>query len=196
MNRYFRKSNKKSAILALLAILAISAAAGSLIAYAVSRNTSVIQNDMEFAESVMQLIEDSDPGFGKKEITFKNNASVENGATQLLRIAYSETWTSTDGTVISNTVNGINVVAKSWTTAFVNDFVDGNDGWYYYEKTLAPGEEVKVLNSISLNNPDYNIYNYDISFRFESIQTTAGAATALWNKTPTISNNGEVTWAP
>lgn len=52
---------------------------------------------------------------------------------------------------ISNTVEGENVVLKEWTDAFTNDFVLGNDGWYYYKKILNAQESVKVLNSINLN---------------------------------------------
>lgn len=195
MRRNYSKSNKKRFYIALAAVLSVAAATFSLLVYAVSRNTSVINNDLAFATSSIQIIDDSDPGFGKKEVTFKN-VDASSSASVLLRIAYSETWTNNSGTVISNTVNGVNVVAKSWTTAFVNDFVDGQDGWYYYEKVLEPGDDVKVLNSITLSDQSYAYYNYDFSFRYESVQATPEAANALWGKTATIDNNGEITWAP
>ena len=75
------------------------------------------------------------------------------------------------------------------------DFVDGGDGWYYYKKTLNPGAEVKVLDSISLGNTSYAKYNYDLSFRFESVQADSTAASTLWGKTVTVGDDGVVTWA-
>lgn len=195
MRRNYSNSSRKHFYVALAVILSIAIATFSLLVYAVSHSTSVIDNDLDFATSSIQIIEDSDPGFGKKEVTFKN-VNDATSTSVLIRIAYSETWTNNSGTVMSNTVNGVNVVAKSWTTAFVSDFVDGQDGWYYYEKVLAPGDEVKVINSISLSDQSYAYYNYDFSFRYETVQATPEAASAIWGKTATIGNNGEVTWAP
>ena len=73
-------------------------------------------------------------------------------------------------------------------------FRNGNDGWYYYDRTLglhlAPS---RFSHSIGLSDQTYNIYNYDLSFRFEAVQADAAAALALWGKTVTV-ENGEATW--
>ena len=189
-----RTSKKHNKIKIIVPILAVALLATTVAVYAVSRNTSIIQNELKVAGSGVRIIEDSVSGFGKKEVTFKNEG--EDNATVLLRIAYSETWTNSDGTVVSNVAsNNANVVAKNWTTAFVNQFADGHDGWYYYAHTLAPGEEVKVLDSIALSDSDYAKYDYDLSFRFEAIQADSTAATTLWGKAATIGNDGAVTWA-
>ena len=128
----------------------------------------------------------------KKEISFYNDDASNTPV--LLRISYSETWQDGDGQAISNTVsNGSNVVTKTWTQAFVDDFESGNDGWYYYKKTLNPLQQVQVLSAIALGNQDYSIYDYDISFRFEAVQADAAAASALWGKTVTV-ENGVATW--
>lgn len=188
-----RKNNKgKIAIIAAAAIL-VAAGTTTFLVFAVSRNTSVIENKVKVADNGVKIVEDSDEGFGKHEITFKNEG--EDGAKNLLRIAYSETWSKADGTIVSNTAENNNVVVKNWTTDFVSDFVDGGDGWYYYKKTLNPGAEVKVLDSISLGNTSYAKYNYDLSFRFESVQADSTAASTLWGKTVTVGNDGVVTWA-
>lgn len=187
--------NKHSKIrIAALAAIAVLSAAGTtfFLAYAVSHNTSTIENQLKIASSGVRIIEDSADGFGKHEVTFKNEGS--DSSKVLLRIAYSETWSKADGTVVSNVVNNSNVVAKNWTTAFASDFVNGCDGWYYYEKTLDPGAEVKVLNSIALSNNSYAKYNYDLSFRFESVQADPAAASALWGETVTVSDDGVATW--
>lgn len=73
--------------------------------------------------------------------------------------------------LISNTINGENVVIKDWTDDFLNDFVLGSDGWYYYKKVLNSGDELTILNSINLNlellynNDDKDKYtNYIITY--------------------------------
>ena len=179
----------------IFALIAIFAAVGAttLLVFAASRNTSVIENQVTVANNGVRILEDSVAGFGKHEISFKNEGSGSSKV--LLRIAYSETWSKTDGTIVSNVGASGNAVTKSWTDAFTQDFVDGNDGWYYYTKTLNPEAEVKVLNSITLNDDSYSVYNYDLSFRFESVQADAAAANALWSKNVTIDDNGAATWA-
>lgn len=178
----------------ILAVLIIAVAATTFLGvYAASHNVSTIKNEIAVAQSGTRIIDDTDGGFGRKEVTIKNEGA--SSPKVLIRVAYSETWTKSDGTIISNTVNGSNVVTKDWTTAFVSDFVDGGDGWYYYKKVLNPASEVKILDSITLNDSSYNKNNYDLSFRFESVQADAAAANTLWGKTVTIDNNGAATWA-
>ncbi len=194
MKRIKQKTNKKflfaTPVVAAL-LIAIACGAGFVV-YAVSRNISVIDNSVRVSSNGVRIIEDSDPGFGKKEISFYNDDASNTPV--LLRISYSETWQDGDGQAISNTVsNGSNVVTKTWTQAFVDDFESGNDGWYYYKKTLNPLQQVQVLSAIALGNQDYSIYDYDISFRFEAVQADAAAASALWGKTVTV-ENGVATW--
>jgi hypothetical protein len=191
----FNKKIRKNKIvfgLSAVAIVAVATTAVlSVIAY--SRSASVIENQVKIAASGVKIVEDSDAGFGKKEVSFVNEGA--DSPKVLLRIAYSETWSKSDGTIVSNLASNNNVVAKNWTTDFANDFVDGNDGWYYYEKTLNPEASVKVIDSISLNDSSYAIYNYDLSFRFESVQADATAANTLWGRTATIDEDtGAVTW--
>ena len=192
-----RKQQKKlSPIIITLAAVTIAAVAGAttFLVFAVSRNSSTIVNNVTLANgNGVKIIEDSDAGFGKKEISFLNEGA--DNVPVLLRIAYSETWSKTDGTIVSNVANSANVVTKSWTTDFENDVVNGNDGWYYYAKVLNPDATVKVLDSIALSDSSYSKYNYDLSFRFESVQADATAANTLWGKTVTVGNDGAVTWA-
>ena len=178
----------------ILAVLIIAVAATTFLGvYAASHNVSTIKNEIAVAQSGTRIIDDTDGGFGRKEVTIKNEGA--GSPKVLIRVAYSETWTKADGTIISNIVDNNNVVTKNWTTDFTTDFVDGGDGWYYYKKVLNPASEVKILNSIALNDSSYNKYNYDLSFRFESVQSDAAAANALWSKNVTIDDNGVATWA-
>ena len=192
-----RKQQKRfSPIIIAFAVVAIAAIAGAttFLVFAVSRNRSTIVNNVTVASgNGVKIIEDSDAGFGKKEISFLNEGA--DNVPVLLRIAYSETWSKSDGTIVSNISNGSNAVTKIWTQDFLDDFVDGSDGWYYYEKVLKPEEQVQVLTSIALSDIGYAIYNYDLNFRFESVQADATAANSLWGKTVTVGDDGVATWA-
>jgi hypothetical protein len=190
--RTSHKINKK--IFLAVALIALSGVAGAIVftAFAVSRNTTSIENNIKVATNGVKIVENSVSGFGQKEVSFLNDGAES--APVLLRIAYSETWTNSDGTIVSNLSGNNNVVAKTWTTAFVNDFADGGDGWYYYKKVLNPETSVQVLSAIALSDSTYSKYNYDLAFRFESVQADATAANTLWGKTATIGNDGSVTW--
>lgn len=188
-----RKTSKRSIPVIVVAVVIVAACTTTFLAFAISRNRSVIENQVTVANSGVRIIDTSEAGFGKHGITFRNEGASSSKV--LLRIAYSETWSKADGTIISNNGAAGNAVTKNWTTDFGRDFVDGNDGWYYYKYVLNPESEVRVLDSIELVDNSYSIYNYDLSFRFESVQADATAANALWGKTVTIDDNGAATWA-
>ncbi len=194
MKRIKQKSNKKFLFATpVVIVLALAIAGGiSFVVFAISRNESIIDNSAKIATSGVSIVENSDPGFGRKEISFYNNADTNSAV--LLRVGYSEMWSDNDGNIISNLgSNSANVVTKNWTNDFVQRFVDGHDGWYYYDRTLEPLSTVQVLSSISLSDQSYNVYNYDLSFRFEAVQADAAAALELWGKTVTV-ENGVATW--
>ena len=130
MKRIKQKSNKKFLFATpVVIVLALAIAGGiSFVVFAISRNESIIDNSAKIATSGVSIIENSDPGFGRKEISFYNNADTNSPV--LLRIGYSETWTDNDSNVISNLGgNSANVVTKNWTNDFVQRLGDGHDGW-------------------------------------------------------------------
>ena len=136
--------------------------------------------------------------FSQDSSTMNNGVNLAsnraNNPDVLLRIAYSEMWTKSDGSIVSNTVGGNNVVTKTWAADFTSDFVDGGDGWYYYGEVLSADTEVDVLSAIALNDDSYAKYNYDLSFHFESVQADAAAANSLWGRNATINDDGSVAW--
>ena len=127
MKRLKQKKSKKYLLITPILALAV-VGAGLLIVYALSHNTTVVTNDIPVGTGTVQIVDDSDPGFGKKEVSFVS--SDANSIPMLLRIGYSETWKDSSDNVVSNVYTGNNVVTKTWTSAFTNDFVDGGDGWY------------------------------------------------------------------
>ena len=192
MKRLKQKKSKKFLLITPVLTLVV-VGAGLLIVYALSHNSTVVTSNIPVGTGTVQIVDDSDLGFGKKEVSFVN--SDANGIPMLLRIGYSETWKDGDNNAVSNVYNGNNVVTKTWTSAFIDDFVDGGDGWYYYAKLLNPSDSVKVITAISLAEPSYAAYDYDLNFRFEAIQANSEAATTLWSKTATINTEtSAVTW--
>ncbi len=191
MKRILRK-NKNKRFLLVIPVIAVVLAAASLAVYAYTKNKSTIINPLQLAGSGVQIVEDSDPGFGKREISFYN--AGDNAAVVLLRVSYNETFTKSNGEIVSNLApNGTNIVNKTWTADFAYNFRDGFDGWYYYTRVLKPGETVQILSSITLTDQDYLLYDYDLSFNYEAIQASPAAAAELWGKTITI-NGDLVTW--
>lgn len=163
----------------------------------------LVPNNFKTMTYNVAIVDEFYDDWGTKKVSFVNNE--ETNTPVVLRINFNESWRKeVDGTTLSldNNVNGTNVVTKSWTSSFTNDFVKGEDGWYYYSKILNSKEEVLVLESISLNEDliktspyyeDYKTYTYELSFNFEAIQANSKAVLEIWNKTVSISGN-EASW--
>ena len=102
--------------------------------------------------------------------------------------------------VLSNTINGVNVVNKTWTNTFLNDFTDGLDGWYYYNLVLKPNDKIQLLESISLDSnisntyPEYLDYDYQLIFSYEVLELDNALISEIWNKNVDINNLG-VNWS-
>lgn len=160
--------------------------------------------------SIEETFEPGTPPSGEvpKVVAFKNDSSCAS----FLRIAYSETWTSgseTDAVILSNKVNGTDVATKNFNW---EDWQDGGDGWYYYNKILPPGETSgTVLDKVTFPSytedyADYADADYQLYFRMELLQASdsprtlnsdnvnAASTQAVWGKTATVGNNGAVTW--
>jgi len=163
----------------------------------------VIPNKFKTMTYNVSIEEEFYDTWGTKKVTFKNNEPTSTPI--VLRISYHESWRKTENGVqlsLDNNIGGVNVVQKNWTNAFLNDFIDGNDGWYYYKKVLGKQQSVQVLDSINLNNaliqtsPYYNeylTYTYQLDFNYEAIQADRGAIQVIWGKSANI-NGGNITW--
>ena len=142
--------------------------------------------------------------WGTKKVYINNSDSSNTPV--VLRINYNEIWNYKGygaDVKLSNTINGSNVVDKDWTSTFTNDFIDGQDGWFYYKKLLSPNETIQILDSISLNttliesSPDYQDYldfDYKLSINYEALGPNTNKISSIWNKNATISGNN-VTWS-
>ena len=160
----------------------------------------IIPNEFKAQTYNVTLEEEFYNDWGTKKVTIKNEE--ETNVDVVLRINYNETWSDTTGDVLSNVVNGENVVIKNWTTEFLNDFEKSDDGWYYYKKILKAQESVPILESIAKNttaissSPDVNLYDeydYQLIFHFEAIQANEKAVKDIWGKNIII-DGSDVTW--
>lgn len=192
------KIKKKPLIFILLLLLTV--AVGSTFAYYYSE--VVIPNKFKTMTYNVAIEEKFNNTWGKKEVTFVNKG--DKNTPVVIRINYNELWLDDEGSnaSLSNKARGMDVVTKNWTDEFNNDFVKGDDGWYYYTKVLDANQSVKVLNSIALNESaisgsayydEYKKYTYELDFNIEAIQADGSAIESNWGKVVNISGN-EVTW--
>ncbi len=204
------KKLKNKKILLLILILSISTIA---VTYALFFSSTDIVNKFHTLTYYVTLEEEFHNDWGTKKVVIKNN---DENANLLLRINYIEYWEyfecmsdeedcpSEDilSIPLSNTYNNVDVATKGWTKSFENDFKDGNDGYYYYEKIFKPNSSVEILETINFNDElikDNDLYNkysnadYELTFGYEAIQATEKAAKKLWDKDITI-NGDNVEW--
>lgn len=194
------KSIKKKPLIFILALLVLGTVGGTFAYY---YSEIAISNEFKTLTYNVQIEEEFNKTWGTKKVSFVNKEATNTPV--VLRINYNESWRKeVNGTKLSldNNVNGENAVTKNWTTAFTNDFIEGDDGWYYYKKTLNAKKSVQVLESIALNEDliatspyyeEYKDYDYELDFNFEAIQANTDAISEIWNKKATISG-GNVTW--
>lgn len=194
------KNIKKKPLIFILAILVLGIVGGTFAYY---YSEIAISNEFKTLTYNVQIEEEFNKTWGTKKVSFVNKEATNTPV--VLRINYNESWRKeVNGTKLSldNNVNGENAVTKNWTTAFTNDFIEGDDGWYYYKKTLNAKKSVQVLDSIALNEDlistspyyeEYKDYDYELDFNFEAIQANTDAINEIWNKKATISG-GNVTW--
>lgn len=190
---------KKPLIFLILFLLVVGI--GGTFAYYYSE--VIIPNRFQAMTYHVTIEEEFYDDFGTKRVSFVNQE--ETNAPVVLRINYNESWRKTiDDVVItpSNVIDGQDVVTKEWTDAFLNDFADGGDGWFYYTKVLNAQESVQVLESITLNESlvstssdaiDYQGADYELSFNFESIQASSDAILDIWGISSTIQGD-DVAW--
>ena len=190
---------KKPLIFLILFLLVVGI--GGTFAYYYSE--VIIPNRFQAMTYHVTIEEEFYDDFGTKRVSFVNQE--ETNAPVVLRINYNESWRKTiDDVVItpSNVIDGQDVVTKEWTDAFLNDFADGGDGWFYYTKVLNAQESVQVLESITLNESlvstssdaiDYQDADYELSFNFESIQASSDAILDIWGISSTIQGD-DVAW--
>lgn len=191
------KHNKKLCIT--LASLILVGAIG-VTAAVVYFNTQ-FENKFNTSAYNVSIEEEFYDDWGTKKVSIVNNDTTP----IVIRVTYIETWSKADDNndvllQLSNKINGVDTVTKEWTESWNNDFILGNDGWYYYKYVLNDSDAVQILNSIELNKEvtdtskdNYNFYDYKLNFSYEAIQATETAVKELWGHNVSI-NSSNVNW--
>ncbi len=196
-----KKNFKKKAII-FIVILLITVFIGGTYAFYFS-GTSIL-NKFKTMTYDVKLEEEFNGTFGTKKVRIINN---ESDAPVVLRINYLEIWSKEDEEgaydTLSNKFDNIEVVTKGWTQEFKENFTLRDDGWYYYNKVLNPGNTIEILENITLNDEliqgsvnyeDYKTYNYELTFNYEAIQATKEAIGEIWGLYVDIDQSGNISW--
>lgn len=183
--------NKLKIIIPILAILLVITIKTTTAYY---RSDYVQTFNLFSSKYDVEIVQDADPSWGKRIITFKNNGT----SGVYLRISYNEIWSKVvDDTEVTynNLLNNDSIVIKEWTDEFLNNFTL-IDGWYYYNKVLEASSEVTVLKSIRLQDYDsswdydYRDLDYELAWNYETVQVKNNAVEKLWNISPVEKENG------
>jgi len=192
---------KKTKVALIFASVCLIVAIGYTSAY--YNSTVNVENKMATQEPEIELIEkfNQDSQFlpGEtvdKKVKFANSGEID----ALIRVSYSQSWINQNGDFVNGDVDS---VEKKWTSAWQDEWVDGNDGYFYYTKVLKANTTTNIiLDSLVLSEQvsndthavDYSGIIYQITFNLESCKATTEGAQSTFGKTAAISGNN-VTWS-
>lgn len=193
--------NKKIKFALILTSACLVLAIGYTFAY--YNSTTSIANKMATKEVAVEIIEKFSQGSEflpgeevEKQVRFANVGESD----ALIRVRYNENWTDQAGNNVSGDVELVN---KVWTNYWQSEWVDGNDGFYYYNKVLKPGTQTNIiLDSLALLDEasndrhafDYSGLIYQITFELESCNANEKETQNNFSKSVTISGDN-VTWS-
>lgn len=150
-------------------------------------NVSLV-NSFKTLTYKVDVLEEFYNDWGTKKIKIVN--SEETNADVVLRVTFNESFTKNND-ILSNEINGEEVVEKEYANDFLTHFSKDQDGWYYYDKILKAKDSVEILNSINLKEDlirtsedyeKYKTYHYELGFQYETIQATEKAIKDIWGK--------------
>lgn len=123
---------------------------------------------------------------GAKKVEFVNDGEAD----VFLRVAFSETWTAKDGTILPNetklTANATKADSVANPNRILNNWdAERGDGWYYYKKVLPGSRSGQTSHTTGLmvdgvtfadltQIPDtrYRDAHYEIHFVMEMVQAS------------------------
>ena len=137
-----------------------------------------------------------------KEVKFENTS--DSGAAVFVRVAYAQTWMDEDGALLAYDST---YATPNWSSAWTSQWIDGGDGWYYYNEVLKAGDiTLAVLESVNFASSlpgGYATGQYQLTFMMEVVQCSdeeevnEAASLATFGKKATVSDmtteNGAVT---
>lgn len=157
--------------------------------WAVYSDRVTIPNKLSTGETAVAISENFDPRstFLPGETVVKEPYFINTGTVDLaLRVQVEEKW-KTSGK--ENEELETDKVKKGWTDSWETDWVEGNDGQYYYKKILkGKAKTDKILKSVTLSSevsndshePDYSGAEYYLSFQAEAVPASQVSEAAGW----------------
>lgn len=204
------KNMKIKPIFFILLLFAFVFVGGTIAYYTMSSN---YENKFKTSYYDVSIEEEFYNNWGTKKVSVVNHDSTP----IVIRVSYNERWLKLEDEngikqYLSNRIydsegNIAEVVIKDWTEDWLNKFVDGKDGWYYYNEVLDSNSSVQILNSI-IKNPavfnysfvsmlslleEYDNAAYKLDFDYEAVQASPKAIKSLWGRDVTINDN-HVNW--
>lgn len=175
-NRKRRKSRKSSLLLIAVAALLV-AAVGSTVAYLVT-DTKPVVNTFTPA-TVGTDVTDKVDGNIKKNVEIKNNSNIP----VYMRVAVVANWCNADGEVVAPWNDYSNLsIGSNWNRG-------SDDGYYYYNGTVAANTTVTLFNSYTATGgPEGAHLEMDIISQVIQAEPTS-AVEAAWGFVPGSSNN-------
>ncbi|MFQ8705061.1 MAG: hypothetical protein ACLR9T_03280 [Thomasclavelia sp.] len=200
----------RSQILLMITVMICITAIGSV--YAWSKLSASVTNKINTPTIDVEVIEEFDEQTTvdwyqpvDKKVQFKNIGT----APIFIRVSYVELWRNTNNQVLSSIVNGQEIVKKNWTDAWKNEWIDGNDGWFYYKKILQPNNLCsKILTSLEFDSSNlgnltdiYGNASYSLKFFSEAVQYSKdidvnrrSVKANFGIEFVDIDDNGNITW--
>lgn len=151
-------------------------------------------NNLGVANIDVEIEEDFKPPTDWNGTSHKKLVQVQNNSTgpALIRISIQKRWVDEKGNTWAGDTNYINL---SFSEHEGNLWVDGNDGYFYYNKIMSENEVTQaILDSVELSVPvelkeRYKGKKVIVDVRTEAVQATVGGYNATWkNLNDTIKN--------
>ena len=198
--------NRKILLLILGAAVAVLLAGVSLAYYYAS---SDIDNPFETTEAKVYMDENFDPSDQwvpgeekQKEVQLGNEGEMDT----VLRIRFSPELKLSDGTKVTDE-DVLSGFVLNFAEGFGQNWVKGNDGWYYFKKVLKAGETTDTtLKSVTMSDAvgsdvrgaqkDYIGSVFEVNVESQMVQASAAkeaAASQNWGMIPEVSGSA-VQW--
>ena len=179
-----RKPNirlNRTAVLIMAVLLLLGAAVGSTVAFLIDK-TEPVKNAFEYAKVSCEVKEDFN-GNTKENVQITNTGSTD----AYIRATYVVNWLDRDGNIAASDPAGY---SYTLTENPGNSWTKGEDGFFYYTSSIAPGASTAgSLLTCTVTSPENPEYTLSVEILAEAIQSTPDKAVQeAWGVTPTSGN--------
>lgn len=192
------KKNKTIASIAILGVLAIVNPTSNKIVYASTAkiagwftSSDTVVNNFKAEDIKVNINENfiTPNSWSGDKVTKEVEVKNDNSNAELVRVSIIPRWTDDKGNPWGGDVNYANI-----EFANLSDWIDGKDGYYYYNKLLDTNQTTsKIIRSVKADIPPdqkqaYKNKTLVVDVNVEVVQPTKEAYKALWNTNQSIQN--------